>query len=80
MKVAVKKTSDYKYKAVKEFNTVEELFDFINKCGYPLVIAKNHDKGYDVDLITEYNDITEEDAKVVSECDYSVEIYDDWRE
>lgn len=80
MKVVVTKTSEYHYMAVKEFNTIEELFGFTNKCGHPLVLKKSYCKGYGVDLITKYSDITEEDAKIASECDYSVEIYDDWRE
>lgn len=80
MKVVVTKTSDYKYMVVKEFNSVEALFGFINKCGHRLVLEENPVKGYAVSDIVKYNNITAKYAKEASECDFSVEIYDDWRE
>lgn len=80
MKVVVRKTSDYSYMTVKEFHSLEALFGFIDKCGHSLIIEKNQDKGCAVSLITEYNNVTVEEAKEISKCDFSVEIYDDWRE
>lgn len=80
MKVVVRRTSEYNYRAIKEFQSLEDLFGFINKCGHSLIIERNRDKGYDASLIAEYDNVTLEEAKEISKCDYSVEIYDYWRE
>ena len=64
MKSLITKTSDWKYKEVREINSIDDIINIYRK----LVITKIDDN---------YLEIIGEKYK---DCDIEIEIYDDWRE
>ena len=66
MKFWIDKTSDYKYCQVKEFNTLQDLLDFMEECGEDIILSINMNYGRNNSLNSEYK--------------YRIEIYDDYRE
>jgi len=80
MKFLIYKTNDDDYGNAKvlNFNTLESLMAFQKKIGYPLIISKNDVP--DTDILIEYSNIEREKAKAMVECEYSIEIYNDYRE
>ena len=51
----------------KEFNSLEDILNFIEKEGNPVVISPRHD-------------YMSEEARKSYDIKYEIEIYDDWRE
>jgi len=78
MKFVVYRTTDddYSNSRILNFNTVEELINFQKKEKHALIIQKNWDKN----AIAEYGGVSAKKAKAIAECDYSIEIYDGYRE
>lgn len=64
MKALITKTSDWKYKEVREIKSIDDIINIYRK----LVITKIDDN---------YLEIIGEKYK---DCDIEIEIYDDWRE
>ena len=78
MKVLVTKAnSDYWYK-IREFNTIEDIQDFIEKCHHGIIIEKN---SYTCDSIFDFWDgMKAEDIPVIKECPLHLTIYNDYVE
>ena len=80
MKFLVYKTTDDDYCNAKvlDFNTIESLMAFQKKKGYPFIISENNVP--DMNFLIEYYNVEHEKAKSMVECEYSIEIYNDYRE
>lgn len=79
-KVIITKTSsDYWYK-IKTFPNLESLLTFCKQEGR-LVLQQNLDYQHNPrEIMTFWDGMTLADAKEVSECEFELEIYDDYRE
>ena len=77
--VITKTSSDYWYK-IKTFPNLESVLTFCRQKGQ-LVLKKNwHYKDDPKEIIKFWDGMTLADAKEVSECEFELEIYDDYRE
>lgn len=80
MKVFVRRTSDIEWYAIENFETIESLFDFINNHG-GIIVQENSYYHSDPQRVAKcWDDMTIEDAEIITNCVYEVEIYDTWRE
>ena len=83
MKVMIKKASDWYYVAVKEFNTLEELANFVSskEVDHPIIFEKipSFNNKY-IMIKKSYPRISDELAKEIFECDWRIVIYDDYIE
>ena len=90
MTVLVTKTNHDTWHRYKDFNTVEELFNYINHCHCPIIlkdnkfykdIATTEDSiGLSVEEVAETWNTTIEDAYKINEIRWEIEIYNSWRE
>lgn len=80
MKFVVYKTNDddYSNSKVLNFNTIEELITFQKKVEEPLIIGKNY--RHKEEVLVKYDRVEPKKAKAIAECEYSIEIYNDYRE
>lgn len=79
MKLFETKASDWEYHAIIEINSIEELFEHINKVGNSIIIEQNN--WYGEENIEEYwDDLTKEDGREIAKCEYKIIIYDDYVE
>lgn len=65
MKVIVTKASDDNYSTIKNFNTLEDLINFMGQVKHPLIIS---------------HAFSNFGSKEKNECEIEVTIYDDWVE
>ena len=73
-------TSQSHAPSIKHFNSLEELINFYNKVG-SLILQHNTLKNEDPNFIMEWNCVSNiELATQICECDYELEVYDDYRE
>ena len=81
MKFVIYKTNDddYSNSKVLNFNTIEQLITFQKREKHPIIIEENSSYNEEKFLINYYG-IRPEKAKVIAECEYSIEIYNDYRE
>jgi len=77
MKVIIEKTSDWTYREIRKFATLEALIAFKNEIGHAVILRDNIFKQFKFDEIAA--DSIEEAEKLIS-CDFILEIYDDYRE
>lgn len=94
MTVLVTKTNHDTWHRYKDFNTIEDLFDYINHCYSPLILKDNEFYrcintkeereqgfcGYLVEEVAEIWKTTIEDAYKINKIRWEVEIYNDYRE
>lgn len=52
MKFKVTKSSDYRYKAVVEINTLKELIEFQENCGYDIILID----GREIEIYDDYRE------------------------
>lgn len=80
MKFFIYKTNDddYSNSRVLNFNTIEELITFQKKENEPLIIKKNYH--HNEKALVEFGGVGPKKAKAIAECEYSIEIYNDYRE
>ena len=65
MKAVVTKASDCgEYEEIKCFENLEDLLEFVKKCGYGIILEENYRTS----------------SKAVEECEYAITIYDDYVE
>lgn len=78
MKVLVTKAnSDYWYK-IKEFNTMEDIQDFIKECHHSIIIEKNsytYDHAFDF-----WDGMKAEDIPIIKKCSLHLTIYNSYVE
>ena len=75
--LVTKANNDYWYK-IKEFNTMEDIQSFIEKCRHPIIIKKNF---YTHDSIFEFWDNMEaEDIPIIKRCTLHITIYNSYVE
>lgn len=81
MTILVKKANnDFWYK-IKEFNTLEDLMHYKDYCRHDIILSKNFLYGKSIEKIMLYNEkITLEDAKIISEIQYKICIYNSYIE
>ena len=80
IKVVMTKTSDSYWYKIKYLPNLEALFTICRDKG-DLVLQKNWRYEDDPkDIVKFWDGMTLEDAKEVSECEFMLEIYDDYRE
>lgn len=80
VKVVMTKTSEDYWYRIKTIQNLEELM-IILKNERRLVLQKNwRYKDDPKEIVDRWDGMTLEDAKEVSECEFEVEIYDDYRE
>ena len=80
IKVVMTKTSEDYWYRIKTIQNLEELM-IILKNERRLVLQKNwRYKDDPKEIVDRWDGMTLEDAKEVSECEFEVEIYDDYRE
>lgn len=81
MKFVIRKTSGNGWRRVKDFKDLEDLLKYREKMGDDLIISDNHWKRRDPMDIMYFLRIEDiKVAKEISEIDYEIEIYDDYRE
>ncbi len=94
MEVLITKTNHDTWHRYKNFNTIEELFDYINYCYCPLILKDNEfykcintkeekEMGFAGMLAEELAEIwntTIEDAYRINKIRWEVEIYNSYRE
>lgn len=80
MKFVIYKTDDddYSNSKVLNFNTIDELIAFQKKENEPLIIGENYQ--HDEKALVEFGGVGSKKAKAIAECEYSIEIYNDYRE
>ena len=80
MKFVIYKTDDddYSDSKVLNFNTIEQLIAFQKREKYPIIIEKNDSR--DEKFLVDYYEVDSKKAKAIAECEYSIEIYNDYRE
>lgn len=80
MKFVIYKTDDDDYSnfRVLNFNTVEQLIAFQKREKYPIIIGEND--YLDEKILVDYYEVSPKKAKAIAECEYSIEIYNDYRE
>lgn len=80
MRFLICKTSDddYSNSKVLNFNTIEELITFQKKVKEPLIIEKNYQ--HNEKALVKSGGVGPKKAKAIAECEYSIEIYNDYRE
>ena len=92
MTVLITKTNHDTWHRYKEFNTIEDLFNYINYCHCPLIL-KDNEFFQDIDTrkdgerfglipeeLAELWETTIEDAYKINEIRWEIEIYNDYRE
>ena len=80
IKVVMTKTSEDYWYRIKTIKNLEELITIL-KNERRLVLQKNWNYKNDPKKIADrWDDMTLEDAKEVSECEFELEIYDGYRE
>lgn len=79
MKLFETRASDWDYHAIVEINSLEELFEHINKVGNAIVIEQNDWYGAK-DIEKHWDYFTKEDAQETAKCEYKIIIYDDYIE
>lgn len=79
MKLFETKASNWEYHAIIEVNSIDELFEHINKVGDAIVIEPNSWYG-EKDIEKYYDDLTKEDGQEIAKCEYKIIIYDDYIE
>lgn len=81
MTVFVTKTSEDYWYDFKSFDTIESLFDFINENG-SIVVQRNscYYNEKPSNLMRGWEGMSIEDAEKISNSEYTIEIYDTWRE
>lgn len=79
MKFVITRTSSDSYLDVKNFSTIEELINFMNKEQQPLIIERNFAFNEDIENIQEWCSHGVNPHEIVT-IPYSIEIYDDYRE
>jgi len=77
MKVVITKASNCDFAETKDFNTFEDLINFMVECGQELILRENFFFG---DNPGELDWMPSEKAKMVAECKYEVKIYDGYIE
>ena len=81
MKVLITKASNDFWYQIKEFNTLEELFNFKNECGHDIIISKNLEQSCPAkDLMKWWEGMKKEDAEIFYTLKYQIQIYDSWIE
>ena len=80
MRFVIYKTNDddYSNSRVLNFNTIDELIAFQKKEKEPLIIGKNYQ--HDEKALVKFGGVDPKKAKAIVECEYSIEIYNDYRE
>lgn len=80
MLVLITKTNSYGCD-FRNFITFEDLIRFKNQCREELILTKNNFYNEDIKVIKKcYNINDNEKAKKISQCEYEIEIYNDYRE
>lgn len=79
MKFVITRTSSDDYLGVKDFSTIKELINFMNKQKHPLIIGENFAFNEDIKTTQEYCSFGVS-AHEITTTPYSIEIYDDYRE
>lgn len=75
--LVTKANSDYWYK-IREFNTMEDIQSFIEKCRCGIIIEKNlytHDSNFEF-----WNNMKTEDISIIKSCPLHITIYNDYVE
>ena len=80
MRFVIFKTDDddYSNSKVLNFNTIEELITFQKRVKEELIIGKN--RQHNEEVLVKYNGVGPKKAKAIAECEYFIEIYNDYRE
>ena len=75
--LVTKANSDYWYE-IRTFNTMEDIQQFINKCGCGIIIEKNI---YTNDKIFKFWDgMKDKDIPIIKKCPLHITIYNDYVE
>lgn len=86
MKVVITKASDSDYEQIQEFDSLEQLLEFVEKTKYGSVIVTAKSRSFLFD--TNFSDIYDDDERIekeerlkrVADCECEVMIYDDFVE
>ena len=75
--LVTKANHDYWYK-IKEFNTIEDIYNFIKQCKHSIIIEEN---SYTNDNVFKYWDgMKKEDIPIIKKCSLHIIIYNSWVE
>jgi hypothetical protein len=75
--LVTKANSDYWYK-IKEFNTMEDIQQFIKECRCGIIIERN--EYTDDDIFEFWDDMEDKDIPIIKECPLHITIYNDYVE
>ena len=73
-----KSNSDYYY-SIKDFLTIKDLMEFMEKSNHNLILKTNW-ASKDKDMLDSWEGMTEKDKIIVSKIPYEIEIYNGYRE
>ena len=80
MKVVITKTNHDTWHRCRDFNTLEQLLNYIYSTKEPCILQPNEFFHDDLNTIAYCYNTTLKDASVIAECDWECEIYNDYRE
>ena len=75
--LVTKANSDYWYK-IKEFNTMEDIQQFIKECRCGIIIERN--EYTDNDVFEFWDGMKDKDIPIIKECPLHITIYNDYVE
>ena len=76
----VTRASNWNYHATKAFFTLDELIAFMQKERSPIIIRNNGDYKEPIEPIMKWNKVSEDEAREIANCEFSIQIYDDYIE
>ena len=80
MLVIITKTdSDFEH-TFRNFTTIETLFNYVESCGYPVILKRNWWYNDSTDVIMNCWHASKEDAEKIKQAEWEMEIYNDYRE
>lgn len=80
MLVAVTKVSNDDFLDFRNVNSIEDLIRLKKQFQYPLIFRTNFSSYEEIKDLMKWRDLSEEKAKLLKECEYEIEIYDDYIE
>ena len=77
--IITKTNSDYGH-TFRNFTTIETLFNYVESCGYPVILLKNWWYNEPIEVIIEAYQTSKEDAEKIQKIEWEIEIYNADRE
>ena len=80
MEVLISKASDDNWWECRKFDSLQNLFDYIESCGHSIVLEESYFYNLDVEWIMKAYQVTEEEAEKIQNIKWNALIYDTYIE